>query len=53
MKSLTKAGNIKLRGKLSKDLSCKCCTVINFKRLVDEEMALKEIRAAKNNKTKE
>lgn len=34
MKSMRRggiAGNVKLRGKLSKTLSCRCCDVQNFK----------------------
>lgn len=37
-------GNIKLRGKLSRMLSCQCCDVFNFKPSERVKEAKKEIR---------
>lgn len=43
-----KAGaNAKLKGKLSKDLSCGCCTMQNFKWQEKVKEAKKEMKAIK------
>jgi hypothetical protein len=50
MKSLSRqgiAGNIKLRGKKSHVLSCKCCDVFNFKEDYSNLLAEKEIKEYK------
>ena len=47
MKSLSRqgiAGNIKLNGKKSRVLSCKCCDVFNFKEDYSNSLAEKEIK---------
>ena len=47
MKSMSRdgiAGNIKLRGKLHKTLSCRCCDVQNFKSQYFTKLAEQEIR---------
>lgn len=49
MKSLHRgniAGNAKLRGKKTRMLSCKCCTVENFKQECREKELEKEIKDA-------
>ena len=45
MKSIPQgAGNCKMRGKLTKQMSCGCCQAVNFKWNVRVKEALKEIR---------
>jgi hypothetical protein len=40
-------GNVKLRGKSTKMLSCGCCDVVNFKRRERVKEAEREIREAR------
>ena len=47
MKSMSRAGiagNIKLRGKLHKTLSCRCCDVQNFKPQYFWKLAERELK---------
>lgn len=37
-------GNVKMRGKLTKILSCKCCDMVNFKPQERVKEAKKEIK---------
>jgi len=44
------AGNIKLRGKKTRPLSCMCCVAVNFKDMIREKEADREIKNFKEGK---
>lgn len=44
MKSLPNAGNIKMRGKKTKSMRCSCCVCQDYRDMVTEKAAEKEIK---------
>jgi hypothetical protein len=55
MKSMSQggiAGNVKLRGKLSKTLSCRCCDLRNFKPAYFKKLAEHEMKNSRSDSSR-